>query len=562
MRAMVRRSLVLLPALIFMVVSRVTAQVDDAEKKAAQAIDETTIRSHVKFLADDLLEGRAPGTRGGQLGEKYIASQLETLGLRPGAKAADGKPSWFQTFDILGVTSNVPKTMTAKSGANTLALKFWDDFIAFTGEQKPAVSVKDAEIVFVGYGIEAPEQKWDDYKGVDVRGKILLMMNNDPASDPNLFAGKTRLYYGRWTYKYEIAAKKGAAGAIIIHTEPSAGYKFQVVQSSWTGEQFELPQTGAAPTVKMKAWATEAASQQLAKLGGKNLDELRAKAERRDFKPVALGVTVSLEMTNKIRSLKTANVVGVLPGRDPVLSKEHVVYSAHHDHLGIGTPANGDSIHNGALDNASGTAAVLAIAKAFAQMPAEQRPRRSIMIAAVAAEESGLLGSQKFCADPPVHPGYLAANINIDGVAILGRTKDLAIVGMGKSSMDGLVKEIAAWQGRVVKGDEFPDKGFFYRSDQFNFAKIGIPATYCDAGLEVIGKPVGWGKEQAEKWEATNYHQPSDEYNDSWNLEGAVEDAQLFFLVGLKVANADAAPSWVPGDEFEAARKKALTERK
>jgi len=552
----------IVPFLCLIIPAYAFAQVSDADKKAALAIEETTIRSHVKFLSDDLLEGRAPGTRGGQLGEKYIASQLEALGLRPGAKAADGSPSWYQTFDILGVTSNVPKTMAVKSSAKTLELKFWNDFIAFTGEQKPAVSVKDAEIVFVGYGIEAPEQKWDDYKGLDVRGKILLMLNNDPANDPNLFAGKTRLYYGRWVYKYEIAARKGAAGAIIIHTEPSAGYKFQVVQSSWSGEQFELPQTGNAPTVKIKAWTSDAASKQIAMLGGKNLDELRAKAERRDFKPVPLGVTLSLDLTNKIRSLQTANVVGVLPGRDPVLSKEHVVYSAHHDHLGIGTPANGDSIHNGALDNASGTAAILAIAKAFAQMPAEQRPARSIMFAAVAAEESGLLGSQKFCADPPVHPGYLAANINIDGVAILGRTKDLAIVGMGKSSMDGLVKEIAAWQGRVVKGDEFPDKGFFYRSDQFNFAKIGIPATYCDAGLEVIGKPAGWGKEQAEKWEATNYHQPSDEYNDEWNLEGAVEDAQLMFLVGLKVANTDQLPSWVSGDEFEAARKKALAERK
>jgi Zn-dependent M28 family amino/carboxypeptidase len=562
MNATVKRNLFLLHGLIFMSSLSVLAQINETDKKASQAINEITIRSHIKFLSDDLLEGRAPGTRGGQLGEKYIASQLEALGLRPGAKAADGSPSWYQSFDILGVTSAVPKTMTLKSGAKTLELKFWDDFIAFTGEQKPAVGVKDAEIVFVGYGIEAPEQKWDDYKGVDVRGKILLMMNNDPANDPNLFAGKTRLYYGRWTYKYEIAAKKGAAGAIIIHTEPSAGYKFQVVQSSWTGEQFELPQTDNAPAVKMKAWATEGASKQLALFGGKNLDELRAQAERRDFKPVPLGVTLALEMTNKIRSLKTANVVGVLPGRDPLLNKEHVVYSAHHDHLGIGTPASGDSIHNGALDNASGTAAILAIAKAFAQMPVDQRPRRSIMFAAVAAEESGLLGSQKFCADPPVHPGYLAANINIDGVAILGRTKDLAIVGMGKSSMDGVVKEIAAWQGRVVKGDEFPDKGFFYRSDQFNFAKIGVPATYCDAGLEVIGKPAGWGKEQFEKWEATNYHQPSDEYNDSWNLAGAVEDAQLMFLVGLKVANVEQLPKWVSGDEFEAARMKALGERK
>jgi len=561
MNAILKRNLLLF--VLIAIVPTGFAQVSDSEKKAAQAVDETTIRGHVKFLADDLLEGRAPGTRGGQLGERYIASQFELLGLKPGAKSSgNGAASWYQTFDILGVTSNVPKTMTLKSGAKTLDLKFWDDFIAFTGEQKPAVGAKDAEIIFVGYGIEAPEQKWNDYKGVDVAGKILLMMNNDPSSDPKLFAGKTRLYYGRWTYKYEIAARKGAAGAIIIHTEPSAGYKFQVVQSSWTGEQFELPHTGDAPSVKIKGWATDEASKKIAQLGGKNLDELRAKAERRDFKPVTLGVALSLDMTNSIRSLKTANVIGVVPGRDPELSKEYVVYSAHHDHLGVGTPANGDSIHNGAVDNASGTAAILAIAKAFAQMPADQRPRRSIMFAAVAAEESGLLGSQKFCADPPIAPGYLAANINIDGINFLGRTKDIAIVGMGKSSMDKIVQELAAWQGRTVKGDQFPDKGFFYRSDQFNFAKIGIPATYCDPGTDVIGKPEGWGKEQAEKWEATKYHQPSDEYEESWNLEGAVEDVQLMFLVGLKVGNAEAMPSWMPGDEFEAARKKAMGERK
>jgi hypothetical protein len=552
--------------MVLALIASATAQVSEAEKQAAQEINDNILRGHIKFLSDDLLEGRAPGTRGGQLGERYIAGQFELMGLTPGAKlATDGtnNASWYQTFDILGVTSHVPKTMTLKSGAKSLELKFWDDFIAFTSEQKPSVAVKDAEIVFVGYGIVAPEQKWDDYKGVDVRGKILLMMNNDPSNDPNLFAGKTRLYYGRWTYKYEIAARKGAVGAIIIHTEPSAGYKFQVVQTSWTGEQFELSQMSGEPTVAIKAWTTDDASKKIAELGGKNLDQLRAKAERRDFKPVPLGVTLSLEMTNTIRSLKTANVIGVLPGRDPQLRNEYVVYSAHHDHLGIGTPsASGDSIYNGAVDNASGTAAMLAIAQAFARLPENQRPRRSIMFVAVAAEESGLLGSQKFCADPPVPPGYLAANINIDGVTIWGRTKDIAIVGIGKSTMDQVVKEIAAWQGRVVKGDQFPDKGFFYRSDQFNFAKIGVPATYCDAGTEFIGRPEGWGKEQIEKWEATKYHQVSDEYEASWNLEGAVEDAQLFFLVGLKVANADQLPSWVPGDEFEAARKKALAERK
>ncbi|MDZ7290796.1 MAG: M28 family peptidase [candidate division KSB1 bacterium] len=548
----------LLLGLILTVTINAIAQVREVEQQAAQQITATTLRAHTTFLADDLLEGRAPGTRGGQLAEKYIASQFELLGLVPGAKATEGSPSWYQSFEIVGVTSHVPKTLTLKSGAKSLTLKFWDDFIAYTGEQKPRVTVKDAEIVFVGYGIEAPEQKWDDYKGADVRGKILLMMNNDPETDPNLFAGKTRLYYGRWTYKYEIAARKGAAGVIIIHTTPSAGYKFQVVQTSWTGEQFELPHRNDQPAIKIKAWATDTACKQIALLGGKNLDELRAKAERRDFKPVPLGVTLSLEIENSLRSLKTANVLGVLPGRDPELRDEYVVYSAHHDHLGIGTPsATGDSIYNGALDNASGTAAMLAIAQAFASLPAEERPRRSIMFAAVAAEESGLLGSQKFCVEPPVPAGYLAANINIDGVNIWGRTKDIAVIGLGKSSLDHVVKEIAGWQGRVVKGDQFPEKGFFYRSDQFNFAKIGVPATYFDTGVEFIGRPPEWGKEQMEKWEATNYHQVSDEYEESWNLEGAVEDAQLAFLVGLKVANADQMPSWMPGDEFEAARKKA-----
>jgi Zn-dependent M28 family amino/carboxypeptidase len=562
----VKKDFLLLIGLFFVISLNAFAQVSEAETQAAEQINEVTLRSHIKFLSDDLLEGRAPGTAGGRVAEKYIATQFEIIGLTPGAKAmTDGavSTSWYQAFDILGITSKVPKTMSLKSGTKVLDLKFWDDFIAFTGEQQPHTEVKDAEIVFVGYGIFAPEQKWDDYKGVDVRGKILLMMNNDPSSGPNLFAGKTRLYYGRWTYKYEIAARKGAAGAIIIHTVPSAGYKFQVVQTSWSGEQFELPHQSSEPTIKIKSWATEEASQKIVQLGGKNLDELRARAERRDFKPVPLGVTLSLAMTNTIRSLKTANVVGVLPGRDPELSKEYVVYSAHHDHLGVGAAsAEGDSIYNGALDNASGTAAMLAIAQAFARMPENARPRRSIMFAAVAAEESGLLGSEKFCVDPPVHPAYMAANINIDGMNIWGRTKDITIIGMGKSSMDRVVQEIANWQGRVVVGDQFPDKGFFYRSDQFNFAKIGVPATYCDNGTEFTNRPAGWGKEQIEKWEATKYHQVSDEYDASWNLEGAVEDAQLAFLVGLKVANADALPSWTTGDEFEAARKKALAEKK
>jgi Zn-dependent M28 family amino/carboxypeptidase len=509
----------------------------------------------MRFLSDDLLEGRAPGTRGDEVARQYIATQFGLLGLQPAA--AEG--SYFQRFDILGITSEVPKTMTITgAGGKTVSLNFYDEFIAFAGTQDSISTVENAEIVFVGYGIVAPEQKWDDYKNVDVRGKILLMMNNDPSSDPKLFEGNRRLYYGRWSYKYEIAAQKGAAGAIVIHTVPSAGYPFQVVQTSWSGEQYEVP-SGEGPSIQLKSWTTEDATRKITSLAGKDLDALRAAAEKRSFRPVPLGVTLSLSFKNKIRRLQTANVLGLLPGSDPNLSKEVVVYSAHHDHLGIGTAVNGDSIYNGAVDNASGVAAMLTVANAFTKLP--ERPKRSILFAAVAAEESGLLGSQYFCEHPPIAPKYLAANVNIDGINIWGKTRDIAFVGLGRSSLDKVVVELAASQNRTVKGDQFPDKGFFYRSDQFNFAKIGVPAVYFDPGTDFEGQPAGWGKEQIEKWTATDYHQPSDEFGPAWDLSGAVLDAQLQFLVGLKVANAPAMPTWNPGDEFEAARKKALAEK-
>ncbi len=527
-----------------------------AEKQAAREINENRLRGHIKFLSDDLLEGRAPATRGSELAMKYIASQFEEIGLEPGGPNG----SWFQPFDIVGITSRVPEKMVLHRGSKSLELKFWDDFIAFSGVQQPVAEVKDAEIVFVGYGIVAPEYNWDDYKDVDVRGKILLMMNNDPAGDdPNFFGGKARLYYGRWDYKYEIAAKKGAAGAIIIHTTPSAGYPFQVVQTSWTGEQFELPYEGG-PTVQVKAWTTDAASRRLVALAGKDLDALRQMAETRGFRPVPLGVKMSLRIENRIRKLKTANVLGLLRGSDAELQKEVVVYSAHHDHLGVGKAAAGDSIYNGALDNASGVAAMLAIAEAFTRLP--QRPRRSVLFAAVAAEESGLLGSQYYATHPTFPPGRMAANINIDGMNIWGRTRDVVFIGYGKSDLDAYADAIAKQQGRIVKPDQFPDRGYFYRSDQFNFAKIGVPAVYFDTGVDFIGHDPEWGRKQIEKWEATNYHQPSDEYDPAWDLSGGVEDARLSFFVGVKVANADKMPQWHPGDEFEAARKKALSEVK
>jgi len=369
-----------------------------------------------------------------------------------------------------------------------------------------------------------------------------------------------RLFYGRWVYKYESAARQGAAGAIIIHTTPSAGYGWQVVQNSWSGEQFHLPAAGE-PQIQVAGWTTEPAMRQLLAAAGQDLDKLVAQARSRDFHPVPLGIRTTFALANKVSRVQTANVGGLLPGSDPRLKDEVVIYSAHHDHLGIGkADASGDTIYNGAEDNAAGCAQVLAIAKAFTAL--HERPKRSILFLFVAGEEQGLLGSEYYAHHPSFAPGRIAANINYDGGNIWGRAKDVTYIGLGKSSLDGLVKAVAARQGRRVEGDEFPDRGHFYRSDQFNFAKIGVPALYLNAGTDFRGRPQGWGKAQHEAYEEQHYHQPSDEWHAEWNFDGMIEDAQLGFSVGLTVAQTQALPTWKPGDEFEAARKKALAEVK
>ena len=529
------------------------AKVSPAEKAAAAAITPALLRAQVRYLASDLLEGRGPATRGDELAEAYIQSQMESLGLKPGA--ANG--SWFQKFDIVGITSHVPETISFSHGSEVLKLKRLDDMMAFSGVQTPESTIDNAEVVFVGYGIVAPEYQWSDFKGMDLKGKVLMVMNNDPEDDPKLFAGKTRLYYGRWDYKYEEAARQGAVGVIIIHTDHSAAYKWQVVQSSWSGEGFDLPSEGE-PRLQVQAWATEDSSRAIAKLGGFDLDQLRASAEKRDFKPVPLGVKLSLLLKNDIRKQQTANVIGVLPGSDAKLSREAVFYTAHHDHLGIreGARPGEDSIYNGALDNASGVAALLSIAKAATSLP--KAPKRTTYFAAVAAEEQGLLGSMYLAAHPPLPAGRIAVDINMDGINIWGRTRDISMVGLGKSSVDQWAIRLAAMQDRVVKSDQFPDKGAYYRSDQFSFARFGVPGAYFDAGTDVIGKPKGWGAQQQQRYVDERYHQPSDELTDDWNYDGAIEDVQLLFYLGLKIANDPAMPTWTPGDEFEALRKKSI----
>ncbi len=522
------------------------------EATAKAQITQGSLEAPIRFLADDLLEGRGPASRGDELARLYLANELRAMGYLPGA--GDGK--WEQPVDIVGTTAHLPAQWTFTGKGGDVALNLSDDYIASSGVQSEKAGFQNADLVFVGYGIEAPEYQWDDFKGVDVKGKVLVMLNNDPDWDDKLFAGKTRLYYGRWTYKYESAARHGAAGAIIIHTTPSAGYPWQVVQSSWGGEQFELPDEGE-PRVQLKAWATEGAARRLIKAGGHDLDNLIKSARNRSFKPVPLALKSSIDFTNKVSRVKTGNVAGLLPGSVPKLKDEVVVYSSHHDHFGIGEPdETGDKIYNGAEDNAAGCAQVLAIARAFAALP--QRPRRSVLMLFVAAEEQGLLGSKYYSLHPTFAPGKIAANINSDGGNLQGRTRDLTFIGLGKSSLDDIARALVAKQGRVLVPDQFPDRGFFYRSDQFNFAKIGVPAMYYNAGTDFIGKPEGWGRKAKEAWEEHIYHQPTDEIDDTWVFDGMIEDATLGFYSGWLVAQADEMPTWNSGDEFEATRKKAL----
>ncbi len=519
----------------------------DSERVRAP-VDAAALRRDIAALSADEMEGRAPGTRGDARARAWLIERLEKMGLEAGGPQG----GFEQHFDIVGVTATPPSSWSFHHDDDALLLSLRDDFMASSGVQAPRVSVEDAELVFVGYGIQAPEYDWDDYKGRDLRGKVLLFLNNDPDWSDDLFEGKRRLLYGRWTYKYEIAAQLGAAGAIIIHTVPSAGYPWQVVQTSWGGEQIELPATGAGRSA-VEAWLTEAAARRLLASAGHDFERLTRAARSRDFEPVALGIRTSIAFNNRISRTRTANVLAVVPGRDAALKEQVLVYSAHHDHIGRGGEKP-DRIYNGALDNASGVAQLLAIAEAIRRAPL----RRSVLFAFVAAEESGLLGSAYYAQNPTVPAGQLVANINYDGGNIWGRTRDVTMIGFGKSSLDEVVVSGAALQGRRVQPDQFPDRGFFYRSDQFNFARIGVPAIYLDTGTDFIGRPEGWGREQIEAWEAEHYHQVSDELQASWNFEGMVEDVQLGLYCGAVIGNRDALPVWNPGDEFEAARSKAL----
>ncbi len=531
-----------------------------AEKTAVARITAAEISGHLRFLSDDLLEGRFPGARGDELAIRYLAAQLEGMGYQPGTTGPDGKPSWFQPVPLVKFTAAVPAEVVFKKGASQVVLP--------TGPGEKAelalhsigaadrVQLDGAELVFVGYGITAPERGWDDYAGVDVKGKVVVLLNFNPP-----WAGEgVRLWYGRWDYKYLEAARHGAVGALLIHTTGSAGYPWQVVASSNRAEAFALPpEEDKDARLGFQAWVSHDGADRLFKLAGRDLaaDEAAAKDPKGKGAPgVALRVTTSLDLVVKHERLESANVVGIFRGADPKLADEAVLYTAHHDHLGVRDPPRpGErNVFAGARDNASGCAAVLAIARAMAAAP----PKRSVLISFVTAEEQGLLGSKWYAAHPSIKAGRIAVDVNLDSINVKGRTRDVGLLGLGKSKdVDAVVVALATAQGRTVHGDPFPDRGAFYRSDDFELARVGVPGSRVTGGPSYTGRPEGWGKEQQEGYERHDYHQPSDAYPpspDSWDLSGAVEDAQLQYLIGRRLGDAKALPGWTKGDEFEKAR--------
>jgi Zn-dependent M28 family amino/carboxypeptidase len=530
------------------------------QEDGASKLSSDTILRHVEVLSSDEFAGRAPATPGEDLTVDYIIAQLEAIGVEPGMP--DG--SFTQEIPLLAMnvdrsSASIRQRSTANRRGTTLS--YYDDFVAWPSNEQENVRLRNVELLYVGYGIEAPEYDWDDYKGVDVRGKVLVFKNNDPEIHPELFDGATRLYYGRWSYKHEKAFEKGALGAIIIHTTPSAGYPWLVVANSWGRQRFTLKSApgamDAAPA--FNGWLTTTASQALFSAAGLDLSEQLAAAESPDFTPVPLrGVTLDVDLDATYGDLSTRNIVAAIPGNDPALADEYLVVTAHHDHLGVTFPVQGDSINNGAHDNAAGVASLLNLAEAFQAV--QPHLRRSVLLLVVGAEEMGLLGSKYWAENPTVDPAYVTANLNLDATQIYGPTRDLVVVGHGRNTFSDIMESVASGKGRTMIPDANPDQGMFYRSDHFSLAKVGIPALFPGEGSDFTDKPEGYAA-VIDSVHATNYHNVNDEVNAYWDLRGAIENLHIFFESSLQVINADRMMEWKPGDEFEAARKASLERR-
>jgi Zn-dependent M28 family amino/carboxypeptidase len=548
-----------------------------AQKRASQrakplgppqaALDVVTpegLMSDIKVLSSDQYEGRGPGTPGEDLSIKYIADQFKAIGLAPGN--TDG--SYFQKVPLVGIATQQDAQMKINASGKDMTLRFSDDFVGRSVRVSENVGF-DADMVFVGYGVVAPEYGWDDYKGMDVRGKVLLMLVNDPAVpdpknpaklDEKMFKGRAMTYYGRWTYKYEIAAAKGAAGVFVIHqwdnktNSGPAGYPWEVARGMMTVENFDLvAKDNNMSRANVEGWITDAKTKEIFAAAGMNFDATRKAATRKDFKPVDLKAHAKLELSQKTRFINSHNVVGKLEGSDPRLKDEYVIYTAHWDHLGVGLPnEKGDKIYNGALDNATGCAGLIEMARAFKALP--EPPRRSVLFLSVTAEEKGLIGSKYYAENPIYSLEKTAASINMDGLNQWGPTRDVTVVGLGNSTLDDVLRQAAFEKKRVLRSDPEPEKGFYYRSDHFNFAKVGVPALDPNDGIDFIGKPAGWGQKKRDEYTEHDYHKPSDEIKPDWDLSGAAEDVRLLMTVGYRVANSDKYPEWKPGTEFKAKR--------
>lgn len=509
------------------------------------------IRAHVKFLASDRLEGRGVGTRGGELTEDYLATQLALFGIKP----AGDRGTYFQTVPMIGVTTQPGAGLTIRRNGQTLNLNWAEEFVGTTQRQVQSEEF-EADAVYVGHGIVAPEYNWNDYKDVDVTGRFVVLFTNEPRSeDPALFGGKALTYYGRWTYKYEQALRQGARGVLIVHTTPTAGYGWDVVRSSWGKEDPQMTLQPGQPALGMAGWITQQAGERLFTLAGKKLDELLNAADSRDFRPIPLGLRIRAKIPASLRPVESRNVVGIVPGSDPEKTGEAVVFSAHWDHLGIGTPVEGDKIYNGAVDNATGCGLVLEIARAWSQLA--RKPRRSAVFLFVTAEESGLRGSEFYGRHPAIPAARTTLNLNYDALFPLGRTRDVVVTGAERTTAWPLVQEMARRFQLEIKPDPRPEQGSYYRSDHFSLARVGIPAFTIKQGNEFLGQKEGYGGEAFRLYNTKRYHQPSDEFEENWNFAGLEHMGRFGFSIGLSAAERDTLFTWNPGDEFRSAREQS-----
>jgi Zn-dependent M28 family amino/carboxypeptidase len=570
-RSLYRRSLFfLLPALAIAcqpnrpAVTRSTPPATQTAAPAAaadQSITPAALLDHIRTLASDEFEGRAPGTPGEERTVNYLVEQLKTLGLQPGNP--DG--TYIQRVPLTGFTAQSTVSVTAPVGP--IELRAPNEVVAWSRRSRPEVKVTNADVVFVGYGVVAPEYGWDDFKDVDVRGKTVLILVNDPPvpvdpSDPEklddtVFKGRAMTYYGRWTYKFEQASRKGAAAAIVIHQTGPAGYPWGVIMISSGRENFDLASDAGSGHCDVEGWVPVEAARKLCAVAGEDFEALKAAAVRRDFRPVPLNLKANLTINSTLRQVASRNVIAKIEGSDPRLRNEYVVYTAHWDHLGHDPSAKGDGIYHGAADNAAGTAALLELARAFTRA----RPRRTVLFLSVTAEEKGLLGAKYYVTHPLYPLSATVANINMDGLNLWGPTRDVPIVGLGQSTLEDVLAPLARAQGRLVVPESDPAKGFYFRSDHFEFAKAGVPALYLDKGIDVIGKPEGYGKARRQAYIDNDYHQVTDTVKPDWDLTGAAQDVQLLFQVGYAVANDDSHPEWKPTSEFRAAGERRHHQR-